>query len=60
MALIRHFVNGEESGDPARLGPVFDPATGVRQHDVVLASVAETEAAIAAAKAALPAGAPPA
>ena len=54
MALIRHFVNGEESGDPARLGPVFDPATGVRQHDVVLASVAETEAAIAAAKAALP------
>jgi len=54
VALIRHFVNGEESGDPARLGPVFDPATGVRQHDVVLASVAETEAAIAAAKAALP------
>ncbi|MEN2737180.1 CoA-acylating methylmalonate-semialdehyde dehydrogenase [Microbacterium sp. X-17] len=54
MALIRHFVNGEESGDPARLGPVFDPATGVRQHDVVLASAAETEAAIAAAKAALP------
>ena len=54
MALIRHFVNGEESGDPARLGPVFDPATGVRQHDVVLASAAETSAAIAAAKAALP------
>ncbi|MEY9953092.1 CoA-acylating methylmalonate-semialdehyde dehydrogenase [Leifsonia sp. EB34] len=54
MALIRHFVNGQESGDPARLGPVFDPATGVRQHDVVLASAAETEAAIAAAKAALP------
>ncbi|MEY9851168.1 malonate-semialdehyde dehydrogenase (acetylating)/methylmalonate-semialdehyde dehydrogenase [Leifsonia sp. EB41] len=54
MALIRHFVNGEESGDPARLGPVFDPATGVRQHDVVLASAAETAAAIAAAKAALP------
>ncbi len=54
MALIRHFVNGEESGEPARLGPVFDPATGIRQHDVALASAAETEAAIAAAKAALP------
>lgn len=54
MALIRHFVNGQETGDPARLGPVFDPATGVQQHDVVLASAAETEAAIAAAKAALP------
>ncbi len=54
MALIRHFVNGEETGEPARLGPVFDPATGIRQHDVALASAAETEAAIAAAKAALP------
>ncbi|KQR54257.1 methylmalonate-semialdehyde dehydrogenase [Leifsonia sp. Leaf336] len=54
MALIRHFVNGEEAGEPARLGPVFDPATGIRQHDVALASAAETEAAIAAAKAALP------
>jgi malonate-semialdehyde dehydrogenase (acetylating)/methylmalonate-semialdehyde dehydrogenase len=54
VALIRHFVNGEETGEPARLGPVFDPATGIRQHDVVLASAAETQAAIAAAKAALP------
>jgi malonate-semialdehyde dehydrogenase (acetylating)/methylmalonate-semialdehyde dehydrogenase len=54
VALIRHFVNGEEAGEPARLGPVFDPATGIRQHDVALASAAETEAAIAAAKAALP------
>ena len=54
MALIRHYVNGEETGEPARLGPVFDPATGIRQHDVALASAAETEAAIAAAKAALP------
>ncbi len=55
MALIRHVVNGEEFGTPERTGPVFNPATGERQHEVVLGSVADVEAAIAAAKAALPA-----
>ncbi|WP_348788217.1 CoA-acylating methylmalonate-semialdehyde dehydrogenase [Leifsonia sp. NPDC080035] len=55
MALIRHFVNGEETGEPVRLGPVFDPATGRQQHEVVLGTVADVEAAVAAAKAALPA-----
>ncbi len=55
MALIRHFIAGAETGEPARTGPVFDPATGERQHEVVLASAADAEAAIAAAKAALPA-----
>ncbi|MET0725723.1 MAG: aldehyde dehydrogenase family protein, partial [Leifsonia sp.] len=55
MALVRHFINGRETGEPDRTGPVFNPATGVQQHEVVYASVAEVEQAIAAAKAALPA-----
>lgn len=55
MALIRHFIAGAETGEPARTGPVFDPATGERRHEVVLASSADAEAAIAAATAALPA-----
>ena len=55
MALIRHVVNGEEFGTPERTGPVFNPATGERQHEVVLGSVSDVETAIAAAKAALPA-----
>ena len=54
MALIRHFVNGEETGEPVRVGPVFDPATGERRHEVVLGSAAEVEHAIAVATAALP------
>ena len=54
MSLIRHFINGQESAAAERTGPVFNPATGQQQHDVAFASVAEVEAAIAAAKAALP------
>lgn len=54
MSLIRHFVNGEELADAERTGPVFNPATGERQHEVAIASTAEVERAIAAAKAALP------
>ncbi len=54
MALIRHFIAGEEAGEPVRVGPVFNPATGERQHDVVLGSATEVERAIAAARAALP------
>ncbi|WP_158864937.1 CoA-acylating methylmalonate-semialdehyde dehydrogenase [Leifsonia sp. AG29] len=55
MALIRHVIAGVAAGDPVRTGPVFDPATGEQQHEVVLASAAETEQAIAAARAAFPA-----
>ncbi|TXN26132.1 methylmalonate-semialdehyde dehydrogenase (CoA acylating), partial [Lacisediminihabitans profunda] len=50
MALIRHFVSGEEFGSPERTGPVFNPATGERQHEVILASVSDVETAIAAAR----------
>ncbi|GIT80646.1 methylmalonate-semialdehyde dehydrogenase (acylating) [Leifsonia sp. LS1] len=55
MALIRHLIAGAETGEPVRTGPVFDPATGERQHEVVLGSRADVESAIAAARAALPA-----
>lgn len=54
MALIRHLIAGAETGEPTRTGPVFDPATGERQHEVVLGSRADVESAIAAARAALP------
>ncbi|MEV8212309.1 CoA-acylating methylmalonate-semialdehyde dehydrogenase [Leifsonia sp. NPDC077715] len=59
MALIRHFIAGADApadgSRPDRTGPVYNPATGERQHDVALADTAQTEAAIAAAKAAFPA-----
>ena len=54
MSLIRHVINGREVADAERTGPVFNPATGVRQHEVAFASVGEVEQAIAAASAALP------
>ncbi|MGZ0711835.1 CoA-acylating methylmalonate-semialdehyde dehydrogenase (plasmid) [Coraliomargarita sp. W4R53] len=55
MSLIQHYVNGQDTGSDERTGNVYNPATGVAQHQVAFASVAEVEEAIAAAKAALPA-----
>ena len=55
MALIRHLIDGRETGEPLRTGDVFDPATGERQHEVVFASTADVDQAIAAARAAFPA-----
>jgi len=55
VALIRHLIDGTETGEPARTGAVYDPATGERRHEVVLGSTADVEQAIAAARAALPA-----
>jgi len=54
MSLIRHHIAGQEAGAAERTGPVYNPATGERQHDVAFASTAEVDQAIAAAKAALP------
>ena len=54
MALIRHLIDGSPAGEPVRTGPVYNPATGVQQHEVVLGSAADVQSAIAAAKAALP------
>ncbi|MCC2661547.1 MAG: mmsA [Arthrobacter sp.] len=55
METIPHFINGNRVSDAERFGPVFNPATGEQEKQVVLASGARVEEAIAAAKAALPA-----
>ncbi|WGD37182.1 CoA-acylating methylmalonate-semialdehyde dehydrogenase [Lysinibacter sp. HNR] len=55
MSLIRHYINGTEVGEVIRTLPVYNPATGEQQHEVVCASVSEVESAIAAAKKAFPA-----
>ncbi|WP_210506864.1 CoA-acylating methylmalonate-semialdehyde dehydrogenase [Naasia sp. SYSU D00057] len=56
MTLIEHWIGGKaHPNGTERTGPVFDPARGVQQHEVVLAGEAEIEAAVAAAKAAFPA-----
>jgi len=50
---IRHRIGGEEtSGSSTRTSPVWDPATGVEQAEVVLAEPADVDAAVAAARAA--------
>ncbi|MCX6503307.1 MAG: CoA-acylating methylmalonate-semialdehyde dehydrogenase [Microbacterium sp.] len=54
MTTIRHHIAGQESGSADRTAPVFNPATGERAAEVVLASTAEVDAAVAAAAAALP------
>ncbi|WP_457972061.1 CoA-acylating methylmalonate-semialdehyde dehydrogenase [Arthrobacter sp. D1-17] len=55
METIPHFINGNRVSDAERFGPVFNPATGEQEKQVVLASGARVDEAIAAAKAALPA-----
>jgi malonate-semialdehyde dehydrogenase (acetylating)/methylmalonate-semialdehyde dehydrogenase len=54
MSLIRHHIAGAEAGAADRTGPVYNPATGERQHEVAFATEGEVAEAIAAAKAALP------
>ncbi|MEO7005684.1 MAG: CoA-acylating methylmalonate-semialdehyde dehydrogenase [Terrimesophilobacter sp.] len=54
MSLVRHYINGQDAGEPVRTGPIYNPATGQQQHEVIYASVADVEHAIAAAKSALP------
>ncbi len=55
MNRISHWIDGSvvesTSGNSA---PVYDPATGVQTASVDLASVAEVDAAVAAARAAFP------
>jgi malonate-semialdehyde dehydrogenase (acetylating)/methylmalonate-semialdehyde dehydrogenase len=55
MVTIRHHIAGQEAGSTERTAPVFNPATGQRAAEVVLASTADVDTAIAAAAAALPA-----
>jgi malonate-semialdehyde dehydrogenase (acetylating) / methylmalonate-semialdehyde dehydrogenase len=50
---IRHRIGGEEtSGSSSRTSPVWDPATGEQQAEVLLAEPADVDAAVAAAHAA--------
>ncbi|MES2105675.1 MAG: CoA-acylating methylmalonate-semialdehyde dehydrogenase [Pseudomonadota bacterium] len=54
--LIQHYINGQLSpSDSGRRQDVFNPATGEVSGKVALASTAEVDAAVAAAKAAAPA-----
>ncbi len=56
IATVPHWINGErQSGEPHGWGDVYNPASGKAIARVALASVADTQAAIAAAEAALPA-----
>jgi malonate-semialdehyde dehydrogenase (acetylating)/methylmalonate-semialdehyde dehydrogenase len=56
MRRIGHFINGGiVDGTGGRHGEVFDPATGLVQAHVALASPADVDRAVAAAQAALPA-----
>jgi malonate-semialdehyde dehydrogenase (acetylating)/methylmalonate-semialdehyde dehydrogenase len=48
---IRHRIGGEETtGSSTRTSPVWDPATGEQQAEVVLAEPADVDAAVAAAR----------
>ncbi|GAA1834127.1 CoA-acylating methylmalonate-semialdehyde dehydrogenase [Luedemannella flava] len=54
--MITHFVNGQSwTAGAARVGEVFDPATGVVQTHVDLASAADVDTVVAAAAKAAPA-----
>ncbi|MDJ0348736.1 CoA-acylating methylmalonate-semialdehyde dehydrogenase [Cryobacterium sp. PH29-G1] len=55
MQTIPHFINGARVDSAERFGPVFNPATGVQEKQVVLASRAVVIDAIDSAAAALPA-----
>ena len=51
MTTIEHRIGGSATGGTgSRRAPVFNPATGARQHEVVLAETADVDAAVAAAK----------
>jgi len=51
MTTIEHWIGGEfTAGSGGRRGPVFNPATGQQQHEVVLASEADVDAAVSAAR----------
>ena len=55
MNTLDHWINGAASaGTSDRMGPVFNPATGEQVAQVHLASGADVDTAVAAAKAALP------
>jgi malonate-semialdehyde dehydrogenase (acetylating)/methylmalonate-semialdehyde dehydrogenase len=51
VRLIKHWISGvPTAGGSDRTGPVFNPATGEKQAEVLLASTADVDTAIASAK----------
>jgi malonate-semialdehyde dehydrogenase (acetylating)/methylmalonate-semialdehyde dehydrogenase len=51
MTTIEHWIGGEfTAGSGGRRGAVFNPATGQQQHEVVLASDADVDTAVSAAR----------
>ncbi len=55
MRTIDHWINGSlVPSTSGRTGPVYNPATGEQQAAVGLASAAEVDAAVAAARGGLP------
>jgi malonate-semialdehyde dehydrogenase (acetylating)/methylmalonate-semialdehyde dehydrogenase len=53
LTTIEHWIGGGvTAGAATRRGAVFNPATGQRQHEVVLATAGDVDAAVSAAKAA--------
>jgi malonate-semialdehyde dehydrogenase (acetylating)/methylmalonate-semialdehyde dehydrogenase len=55
MSIVEHWINGETfSGASVRTSPVYDPALGEVARDVRLASAADVDVAVRAAKAAFP------
>jgi malonate-semialdehyde dehydrogenase (acetylating) / methylmalonate-semialdehyde dehydrogenase len=56
MRTIEHWINGRSTpGTSTRYGPVWNPATGEQQAQVVLGSQADLDEAVGAAQAAFPA-----
>jgi malonate-semialdehyde dehydrogenase (acetylating)/methylmalonate-semialdehyde dehydrogenase len=56
MSIVEHWINGElASGTSARTAPVYNPARGEIAREVRLATVADVDTAVQAAKAAFPA-----
>jgi malonate-semialdehyde dehydrogenase (acetylating)/methylmalonate-semialdehyde dehydrogenase len=53
VRIIQHWIDGERTrGGSTRVGPVFDPATGEQQAEVLLAEQGDVDRAVAAATAA--------
>jgi malonate-semialdehyde dehydrogenase (acetylating)/methylmalonate-semialdehyde dehydrogenase len=56
MSIVEHWINGElASGTSTRTAPVYNPARGEIAREVRLATVADVDTAVQAAKAAFPA-----
>ena len=56
LPLVQHWINGTlASGESARTAPVFNPARGVAEKNVLMASAPDVDAAVAVAHAAFPA-----